>query len=258
MLLAVDTGNTHTVFGVFDDATLKADWRIPTRREATSDELGIMLKTLFRESGLDPAAVRGIAVCSVVPDLDPVTAATGRRYFHCDPLFVAPGIRTGLPVLYENPHEVGADRIVNAVAALERFGAPVIVLDFGTATTFDVVSANGEYLGGVIAPGLGISAEALFSRAARLTRVEIRKPPRVLGRNTVESVQAGLFYGYVALVEGIVERLRSELGESAPVVATGGLAGVFEGSLPFLAAVDPRLTLHGLRLIWSKNRGPGA
>lgn len=255
MLLAVDAGNTHTVLGVFDRDALKADWRISTRKEATADELGVTVKMLFRESGLDCASVDGMIVSSVVPDLDGVLAATGRRYFGCDALFVAPGVRTGLPILYENPHEVGADRIVNAVAAVERFGAPVIVLDFGTATTFDVVSPKGEYLGGVIAPGLGISAEALFSRAARLTRVEVRKPSRVIGRNTVESVQSGLFYGYVGLVEGILARLRAELGTPAPVVATGGLAAVFERSLSFLDAVDPRLTLHGLRLIWDRNRG---
>ncbi len=257
MLLAVDTGNTHTVLGVFEGETLRSDWRLPTRKEVTSDELGVLFKTLFRESGLDPAAVDGMIVSSVVPDLDGIVAGMGRRYFRCEPLFVEPGVKTGLPILYENPHEVGADRIVNAVAAADRFGVPVIILDFGTATTFDVVSAKGEYLGGVIAPGLGISAEALFSRAARLTRVDMKRPGRVIGRNTVESVQAGLFFGYVGLVEGIVRRLRAELGAEAPVVATGGLAPVFEEALPFLDAVDPRLTLHGLRLIWAKNRRPG-
>jgi type III pantothenate kinase len=198
--------------------------------------------------------VDGVVVSSVVPDLDTVFEKLGRRVFRAEPLFVGPGIRTGLPILYDNPHEVGADRIVNAVAALERYGAPVIVLDFGTATTFDVVGEKGGYLGGVIAPGLGISAEALFERAARLVHVDGREPQRVIGRNTQESMQAGLFYGYASLVEGVVQRIREELGTPAPVVATGGLARVFEEQLGFLEAVDPGLTLEGLRLIWGKNR----
>jgi type III pantothenate kinase len=192
-------------------------------------------------------------VCSVVPDLNAAVAEAGRAYFATDPLFVEPGIKTGMPVAYENPHEVGADRIVNAVAAAAKHGAPVIVLDFGTATTFDVVSARGEYLGGVIAPGPALSAEALFARAARLSRVDVRKPGRVIGRNTRESVQSGLFHGYVALVEGVVARIRAELGVDAPVVATGGLAAIFAAELPFLTEVNPGLTLDGLRRIWEKN-----
>ena len=254
MLLAVDTGNTHTVLGLFDGARLVASWRVATRKESTADELGALLRSLFAAKGLDPAAVDGVIVSSVVPDWNGVLAATSERAFERTALFVAPGVRTGLPILYENPHEVGADRIVNAVAAVQRYGAPVIVLDFGTATTFDVVSAKGEYLGGVIAPGLGISAEALFSRAARLSRVDVRKPARVIGRTTEESVQAGLFLGYVALVEGVVKRLHAELGVEAPVIATGGLAPVFEKELTFLKGVEPDLTLEGLRLIWEKNR----
>jgi len=254
MLLAIDTGNTHTVLGLFDGARLVASWRVATRKESTADELGALLRSLFVAKGLDPAAVDGVIVSSVVPDWNGVLAATSERAFGRTALFVAPGVRTGLPILYENPHEVGADRIVNAVAAVQRYGAPVIVLDFGTATTFDVVSAKGEYLGGVIAPGLGISAEALFSRAARLSRVDVRKPPRIIGRTTEESVQAGLFLGYVALVEGVVKRLHAELGVQAPVIATGGLAPVFEKELTFLAGVEPDLTLEGLRLIWEKNR----
>ena len=188
------------------------------------------------------------------PDWNGVLAASAEKTFGRTALFVEPGVKTGLPIRYENPHEVGADRIVNAVAAAERYGAPCLVLDFGTATTFDVVSAKREYLGGVIAPGLAISAEALFQRAARLSRVDVRKPAHLVGRNTQESVQAGLFYGYVSLVEGLVRRLREEIGTDAPVVATGGLAPVFQGELPFLTAVDPHLTLEGLRLIWEKNR----
>jgi type III pantothenate kinase len=254
MLLAVDIGNTHTVLGVFDGAASKADWRIGTRSEATSDELGVLMRSLFQQDGLDAGAVAGMIVSSVVPDLNRAFAAVGKKYFAQEPLFVEPGVKTGLPILYDNPHEVGADRIVNAVAAVHRYGAPVLVLDFGTATTFDVISARGEYLGGVIAPGLGISAEALFQRAARLSRVDVRRPAHVVGRNTQESIQSGLFHGYAALVEGLVKKLRAELGVDAPVVATGGLAPVFREELGFLHAVDPGLTLEGLRLIWEKNR----
>lgn len=254
MLLAIDTGNTHTVLGLFDGDRLAADWRIATRKGDTADELGALLRALFAAEGLEPSSVDGVIVSSVVPDWNGILAATARRAFGRDALFVAPGVKTGLPILYENPHEVGADRIVNAVAAVHCYGAPVIVLDFGTATTFDVVSAKGEYLGGVIAPGLGISAEALFQRAARLMRVDVKKPARIIGRTTEESVQSGLFHGYVSLVEGVVSRLRAELAVDAPVVATGGLATVFQAELSFLTAVDPHLTLLGLRLVWDKNR----
>ena len=254
MLLAVDAGNTNITLGLFDGERLTADWRIATRREVTADELGVLFHSLFAARGMDAKGVTAMVVSSMVPDLNTVFSATGEVYFNTRPLFVEPGVRTGLPILYENPHEVGADRIVNAVAALHRHGAPVIVLDFGTATTFDVVGSGGEYLGGVIAPGLGISAEALFERAARLSRVDVKKPPQVIGRNTRESIQSGLFHGYVALIEGLVRRLRAELGSEAPVVATGGLASVFGSELPFLREVDPGLTLEGLRLIWEKNR----
>jgi len=254
VLVAVDTGNTHTVLGLFEGERLLADWRIATRSDATEDELAALWRSLFEGEGLTPNAVEGVIVSSVVPDWNGVLAAAAVRTFGKTALFVEPGVKTGLPIRYENPHEVGADRIVNAVAAMERFGAPVLVLDFGTATTFDVVSAKREYLGGVIAPGLAISAEALFRRAARLSRVDVRKPAHLVGRNTQESVQAGLFYGYVGLVEGLVRRLREEIGAEAPVVATGGLAEVFRDELPFLTAVDPHLTLEGLRLIWERNR----
>lgn len=254
MLLAVDAGNTNIVLGLFEDARLVADWRISTRTSATSDELGVLFRALFVEAKQDPASVSGMIVASVVPDINEALARMGEVYFRTRPLFVEPGVRTGLPILYENPHEVGADRIVNAVAAVARHGAPVIVLDFGTATTFDVVGPKGEYLGGVIAPGPAISAEALFRRAARLSRVDVRKPPQVIGRNTKDSVQSGLFHGYVALIEGLVARVRAELGVPAPVVATGGLAAIFGAELPFVAEVDPRLTLEGLRIVWDKNR----
>ena len=201
MLLAVDVGNTHTVFGLFEGEKLEADWRIATRKEITADELGVLVHALFAEAGFDRHVADGMIVSSVVPDLNEVLAVTGRRYLRCEPLFVGPGLKTGMPILYENPHEVGADRIVNAIAAQARYGRPVIVLDFGTATTFDVVGPDGEYMGGVIAPGLGVSAEALFEKAARLHRVSVRKPERVVGRNTEQSLQSGLFHGYTALVE---------------------------------------------------------
>lgn len=255
MLLAVDQGNTHTVLGLFDDDRLTAHWRIATRGERTADELGVQLRSLFAVAAQSPGAIAGVIVSSVVPDLDASLAETCRKYFDCVPMFVGPGIKTGLPIVYDNPHDVGADRIVNAVAAVERWGAPVLVLDFGTATTLDVVNARGEYLGGVIAPGLSISAEALFQRAARLARVDVRRPSRVVGRNTAESIQSGLFHGYASLVEGIVRRARAELEEpEAPVVATGGLASVFREELSFLTAVDTNLTLDGLRLLWARNR----
>lgn len=253
MLLAVDVGNTHTVLGIYEGDRLRANWRIATNSEATADELDVLLRSLFAGDAIDPSEVRGMIVSSVVPDVEPVLRRLAARRFNLRPLFVEPGVRTGVPILYDNPHEVGADRIVNSVAAVARYGAPVIVLDFGTATTFDVVSPKGEYLGGVIAPGLGISADALFERAARLVRVDVRKPPRVIGRNTMESIQSGLFYGYTGLIEGVVARLREELGIEAKVVATGGLAQVFADELPFLDAVDADLALEGLRLIWEKN-----
>jgi len=254
MLLAIDVGNTHTVLGLFSGEELVANWRIATRKDATADELGVLVRSLFEGADIEHQRVEGVIVSSVVPGLNRTLDATARRYLGVEPLFVGPGVKTGMPILYENPHEVGADRIVNAVAALAGWGAPVIVLDFGTATTFDVVGAGGEYLGGVIAPGLGVSAEALVEKAARLHRVDIRRPARVIGRNTEESMQSGLYFGYAALVEGLLQRIRQQLGADAPVVATGGLASGLEEELDVLDAVDPDLTLRGLRLIWDKNR----
>lgn len=254
MLLAVDVGNTQTIFGLFAGSGLRKDWRIATRKERTADELGVLMRAFLEEGGTGGAQVEGMIVSSVVPDLSGVVRQAARRYFELEPLFVGPGVKTGVPILYDNPHEVGADRIVNAVAARQRHGAPVIVLDFGTATTLDVVGPGGEYLGGAIAPGLNVSAEALFAKAARLHRVDIRRPDRVIGRNTEQSIQCGLYYGYAALVEGLVSRIRAELGQDAPVVATGGLAAVLEPDLGFLDEVDLGLTLEGLRLIWDMNR----
>ena len=253
MLLTVDAGNTHTVFGLFSGVDLKGIWRIGTRKELTSDELGAWLRLLLGNAGFQTSQVDGVIACSVVPDMNAVLTETSRNCFGRAPLFIGPGIRTGMKIRYENPHEVGADRIVNAVAAKERLGAPVMVLDFGTATTLDVVDGDGDYLGGVIAPGLEISAEALFEKAARLSRVDIRRPERSIGRNTEESIRSGLYFGYAALVEGVIRRSREELGLEAPVIATGGLARVFEGELDFIEAIVPGLTLEGLRIIWDRN-----
>jgi type III pantothenate kinase len=254
LLLAIDVGNTNTVLGVFEGAQLKVHWRLTTRREQTADEYGILVRNLFTGSGLRPEAVEGVALASVVPPLTPVLVTLARQYLNQDALVVEPGVRTGMPILYEPPGDVGADRIVNGVAAFAAYGGPVIVVDFGTATTFDVVTKKGEYMGGVICPGIGISADALFQRAARLPRVDVRHPGKVIGRSTVGSIQSGLYFGYASMVEGIIARIRAELGEPARTVATGGLAEVLAGDIPSLEAVDPVLTLTGLRLIWERNR----
>lgn len=254
LLLTIDAGNTNTVLGVHDGAELVAYWRLTTRREQTTDEYGILVRNLFAASGIDPAGITGIALASVVPPLTSVLVDLARRYLGHEPLLVEPGVRTGMPILYEPASDVGADRIANAVAAFTAFGGPVIIVDFGTATTFDVVTKKGEYAGGVICPGVGISADALFQRAARLPRVDIRNPGRVIGRSTVGSIQSGLYFGYAAMVEGIITRIRAELDQPTRVVATGGLAEVLAKDMPSIEAVDPVLTLTGLRLIWERNR----
>jgi type III pantothenate kinase len=255
LLLTIDAGNTNTVLGVHEGEELKAHWRLTTRREQTADEYGILVRNLFAAYGIEPTRIGGVALASVVPPLTSVLVALSRQYLGQDPLVVEPGVKTGMPILYEPPGDVGADRIVNGVAALAAYGGPVIVVDFGTATTFDVVSRKGEYIGGVICPGVGISADALFQRAARLTRVDVRNPGRVIGRSTVHSIQAGLYFGYASMVEGIIARIRAELQEPARVVATGGLAETLAADIPSIEAVDPVLTLTGLRLIWARNRG---
>jgi type III pantothenate kinase len=254
VLLTVDAGNTNTVLGLHEGADLKAHWRLTTRREQTADEYGILVRNLFSASSLDPKGIEGVAISSVVPPLTPVLVSLSRQYLGQDPLVVEPGVRTGMPILYEPPGDVGADRIVNGVAAFAGYGGPVIVVDFGTATTFDVVTKKGEYSGGVICPGIGISADALFQRAARLPRVDIRNPGRVIGRSTVGSIQSGLYFGYAEMCQGLIGRIRAELGEPARVVATGGLAETLAGDIPAIEAVDPVLTLTGLRLIWERNR----
>ena len=254
MLLTIDAGNTNTVLGVHDGALLQAHWRLTTRREQTADEYGILVRNLFAASGFEPGQIEGVAIASVVPPLTPVLVDLARAYLKQEPLVIEPGVRTGMPILYEPPSDVGADRIVNGVAAFAAYGGPAIVVDFGTATTFDVVTKKGEYVGGVICPGVGISADALFQRAARLPRVDIRRPDRVIGRSTVGSIQAGLYFGYAEMVQGIIGRIQAELDEPARVVATGGLAGSLAADIPAIEAVDPTLTLTGLRLIWERNR----
>ena len=260
MLLALDIGNSNTVLGLFRPAvegvpaSLVADWRITTPYKQTPDELGVLLQTLFTMGGLKTEMVTGVAISSVVPPLDSTLRRVCETYFHIKPLFIEPGVKTGLQVLTDNPAEVGADRVVNCVAAFDLLGGPTVVVDMGTATTFDVVSKQGAFLGGAIAPGLGISADALFTRAARLTRVEIKKPSKIIGTSTTDNLQIGLYYGYIGLVDGILERLIAELGPETKTIATGGLAKLIAADCKYVSRVDEMLTLTGLRLIWERNR----
>lgn len=255
MLLVVDVGNTNIVLGTYrSDEQLTEHWRISTDRLRTTDEYGVMLSDLFRLEGMDIGEVEAMIVSSVVPPLNPTLARMARRYFGVEAMFVGPGTKTGMNIKYENPREVGADRIVNAVAAYHRFGGPIIVIDFGTATTFCVISKEGDYLGGAIAPGIGISMEALFQRAAKLPRIELRKTESVLCKNTISSMQSGVYYGFVGQVDGIVTRLVEEMGEPMKVIATGGLAGLISESSVTIDEVVPMLTLEGLARIYELNR----
>ena len=263
MLLAIDAGNSNTVLGLFDltcdPVKLVSDWRITTPANQTASEFGVILGNLFALSKLEMSPgnrhrhlVRGSAARSILRQVCELYFAS-----HCkQPLFIEPGIKTGLPILTDNPSEVGADRIVNCVAAFDRFSGPTIVVDMGTATTFDVLSKKGEFLGGAIAPGLRISADALFSRAARLPRVDIKRPAKVIGTNTVDNMQIGLYYGYIGLVDGILERMIGELGAETKVVATGGLAKLVASGSKYISTVDDMLTLTGLRIIYQRNQKP--
>jgi type III pantothenate kinase len=257
MLLCIDVGNTNIVLGVFDEGALVQSWRLQTLRERTSDELGLIVDGLFAHSRIERVQVRGVILASVVPPLTGTICTMVDRYFGLKTLIVEPGVNAGMPILYENPSEVGADRIVNGVGAYARYGSnrkPIIVVDFGTATTLDAITATGEYLGGAICPGVQISADALFQRAARLPRIEVRKPSGIVGRTTVGAMESGLFYGYVGMVEGLVRRMNKELGGDAVCVATGGLADVIAPETTVIQHVDPDLTLYGLRIVWERNQ----
>jgi type III pantothenate kinase len=253
MLLVFDVGNTNIVLGVFNNSQLVADWRISTNRERTADEYGIILKELFATAHIDMSDVKDTVISTVVPPLTYILERVCEKYLHHIPLIVGPGIKTGLPVNYENPREVGADRIVNAVAGIELYGCPLIIIDFGTATTYCAINAKGEYLGGAIAPGIGISMEALFMRAAKLPRVELMKPASVIGKNTVSSMQSGIYFGYVGQVDEIIKRMKNELNADAKAIATGGLADLIFTESREIDHVDHNLTLTGLRLIYERN-----
>ncbi len=254
LLVLVDVGNTNTVFGLYRGDDLVEVFRLSTERQRTADEYSALLLPLFDQAGLDPSATEGVVISSVVPPLHPTLERLAVQMFGQPPLMIEPGIKTGMPIRYDNPTEVGADRIVNSVAALEQYGAPVVVVDFGTATTFDIVNDAGEYVGGIIAPGIGISAEALFAQASRLYRVDVRKPPELIGRNTAGAMQAGIYYGYIGLVDGILERLLAEVSGLEQIVATGGQAELIASGSRFIGTVDQQLTLVGLKQIYERNR----
>jgi type III pantothenate kinase len=254
VLLAIDIGNTNITLGVFCDGELVETWRIATEHDRMPDEYGVLLMQLFGHAGIEPDQITGVSMASVVPALTNVFRQVSTKYLHHEPLVVDAGVKTGVRIRYENPREVGADRIVDCAAVQAKYGGPACVVDFGTATTFDAISREGDYLGGAIAPGIGIAAEALFSRASKLYRVEIAPPARVIGTNTVQALQSGIFFGYVSLVEGLVNRFKQELGDDMQVIATGGLAETVARETPVIQHVDPWLTLDGLRLIYAMNR----
>ena len=262
MLLALDVGNTNTTLGLYrldgGKSELAANWRVTTHRNQTVDEYGVFFVNLFEMHGMAPNQVTDIIIASVVPPVDSTLRQVCETYFHVEPLFVEPGIKTGMKMLVDNPTELGADRIADCIAAYERYGGPCIVVDFGTATKFEVISERGEYLGGAIAPGLGLSADALFSRAARLSRVDVKRPAKVIGTNTVSHLQSGLYFGYIGLVDGIIERILGELGTDAGhpprIVASGGLAHMIAPDSRYIQEINDLLTLDGLRILFERNR----
>ncbi len=252
-LLVVDVGNTNVVLGIYRGDELVSSWRLATARDRTADEYGILCRQMV--AGSYEEALEGAIVSSVVPPLNSAMSWMIGHYFGVDPLFVEPGVKTGIAINVDNPQEVGADRIVNCAAAYARFGGPTIIVDFGTATTFDVVTADAEYVGGAIAPGVNISADALFARAARLTRVDIKRPASVIGSNTVVNLQSGIYFGYLGLVDGILARMKRELPDLKRIIATGGLASLFEEDSEYIDEVDSELTLKGLKIVYDRNRG---
>ncbi|MEK5059890.1 type III pantothenate kinase [Paenibacillus urinalis] len=255
MILVVDVGNSNIVLGIYKKKELLHHFRISTSRQSTVDEYGVMIHNLFQMSGISASDIEGVIISSVVPPLVNVLEEMCIKYVGKKPLLVGPGIKTGLNLRYENPREVGADRIVNAVAAIDRYQCPLVVVDFGTATTFDCIDAEGNYLGGAIVPGIGISTEALYQRASKLPRIELEKPKKVIGRNTVHAMQAGIIFGYAGQVDGIVERIKDEMKAEPKVIATGGLAELIASETRTIEEVNPMLTLEGLRIIYERNKG---
>ena len=255
MLMVLDVGNTNIVLGVFEGKRLMRNWRISTNKDKTADEYGLQIRMLFDYSGVKCSDMEAVIISSVVPTVMSVLESMSANYFGIKPLVVGPGVKTAMPIRYDNPKEVGADRIVNAIAAYELYGGPLIVVDFGTATTFDAISADGAYLGGAIAPGIGISTEALYTKAAKLPRIELLKPKAVIGKNTVSSMQSGIVYGFVGQADGIVSRMKKEMGGKAYVVATGGLAELISNESGLIDTINSNLTLEGLRIIYERNKG---
>jgi type III pantothenate kinase len=254
MLLTIDVGNTNITFGVFDGDTLGPRWRLATDHNRMADEYGILLINLFRHSGIEPSQIHGIALASVVPPLTGTFVEACEKYLGQRPFVIDAGVKTGVRVKYDDPKQVGADRVVDAAAVQKLYGGPACVVDLGTATTFDAISATGEYLGGAIAPGISIAAEALFQRTAKLPKVDLQRPPAAIGRNTVHSIQSGLLFGYVGMVEGMVARFRAELGPNMKVIATGGLAGLIANETKVIDVIAPWLTLEGLKIVYELNK----
>ena len=254
MLLAIDIGNTSIKLGIFDGNKLKATWNLATGIHRTSDEYGVMLLGLMVHQRVRPTKITGVSLCGVVPPLVPTFTELCQKYLNTKPLVVEAGVKTGMHIRLDNPREVGPDRVVNAVAAQNLYGKPVIIIDLGTATTFDIVSQEGDYLGGIIAPGIGIASEALFTRTAMLPRIELVRPKEVIGRNTITAMQSGMIFGYIGLVEGIIQRIEQQLGSKTMVVATGGQAYALAKEIPSIETINPDLTLTGLRIIYEMNK----